>query len=266
MTTQQELNEVFENDRSQLRSFILRMTTHQEDTEDILQEAYIKASEKLESFIGESSLKTWVFAVASNLAKDLLRAKKRWPENVTDICREAALANRDFLGEMMQIRMTSPQGDFEIKEHIVFCFTCVGKSLPIEQQIALLLKDVYHFSVKEIAEITTVSDSDVKNYLHHGRKKMVTIFDHRCSLINKEGICHQCTELNGIFNPKQNAQEELMKIKMVKDATDTSKEKLFELRTQIVEEIDPFESGASDLQLRHLAHNHDLMEKTLEKK
>ena len=220
---------------------------------------------KSRSFKGESNLKTWVFTIASNLAKDLLRAKKRWPENVTDICREAALANRDFLGEMMQIRMMSTQGNFEIKEHIAFCFTCVGKSLPIEQQLALLLKDVYHFSVKEIAQITEAADSDIKNHLHHGRKKMVDIFDHRCSLINKKGICHQCTELNGIFNPKQDAQEELMKIRMVKDAANHSKEELFELRTKIVEELDPFESGASELQLRHLAHNHALMEKTLEK-
>ena len=41
--------------------------------------------------------------------------------------------------------------------------------------------------------------------------RTIEIFDQRCSLINKQGICHQCTELNGIFNPKQKAQEELIK-------------------------------------------------------
>jgi len=47
---------------------------------------------------------------------------------------------------------------------------------------------------------------------------MIEVFDHRCSLINKAGICHQCTELIGIFNPKQNVREEFMKIQMVRDA------------------------------------------------
>eukprot|EP00579_Thalassiosira_antarctica_P024442 CAMPEP_0201990084 /NCGR_PEP_ID=MMETSP0904-20121228/93190_1 /ASSEMBLY_ACC=CAM_ASM_000553 /TAXON_ID=420261 /ORGANISM="Thalassiosira antarctica, Strain CCMP982" /LENGTH=136 /DNA_ID=CAMNT_0048544333 /DNA_START=1095 /DNA_END=1502 /DNA_ORIENTATION=+ len=129
------------------------MTASTENTEDIIQETYIKAHKGLSSFKEESSLKTWVFAIASNLARDLLRNQKRWPENVTDICREKALSNRSFLEEMMGIRMTSEQGEFEIKEHITFCFGCVSKSLPIEQQVTLLLKEVYGFKVKEIAEI-----------------------------------------------------------------------------------------------------------------
>jgi RNA polymerase sigma-70 factor (ECF subfamily) len=58
----------------------------------------------------------------------------------------------------------------------------------------------------------------IKYYLHTGRGKMIEVFDKRCALINKEGACHQCTELNGIFNPKQNAQEEAVKIQMVRDA------------------------------------------------
>jgi len=84
----------------------------------------------------------------------------------------------------------------------------------------------------------------VKYYLHVGRSRMIEIFDNRCSLINKQGICHQCTELNGIFNPKQKSQEELVKIKMVKDAENKNKEQLFDLRMKILHELDPFDSGA----------------------
>ena len=148
-----ELTTAFEDCRPQLKSYILRMTASVEDTEDILQETYLKAHAKIDTFRGESTLKTWIFAIGSNLAKDHLKAKKRWTENVTDICREAALSNREFLGEMMHIRMTSPQGQFEIKEHITFCFTCISKSLPLEQHITLLLKEVYDFKIKEIVTI-----------------------------------------------------------------------------------------------------------------
>lgn len=250
----------FESFQGELKSFILRMTASVQDAEDIVQETYIKAHAKLNTFRGESSLKTWVFRIASNLAKDLLRSRKRWPETVTDICREEVLGNRQFFQEALHIRETSPQGNFEIKEHIAFCFTCISKSLPLEQQIALLLKEVYGFSVKEVASILDQTDAMVKYYLHTSRSKMIDIFDHRCALINKQGICHQCTELNGIFNPKQKAQEELVKIEMAKDAENKGKEELFDLRMKILQELDPFESGAAVLQLHHLEHNRKVME------
>lgn len=253
----------FESFRSQLESFVLRMTASVQDTEDIVQETFIKASSKIDGFRGESSIKTWVFAIASNLARDLLRAKKRWPENVTDICREAALGDRAFFEESLHIRQTSPQGHFEIKEHIAFCFTCVGKSLPLEQQITLLLKEVYGFKLKEIGRIMEQSEGMVKYHLHHGRSKMIEIFDRRCSLINQNGICHQCSELNGIYNPKQVAQEEIIKIKMAREADLHTKEVLFELRTKILRDLDPFHSAAAELQLHHLEHNRQVMEEHL---
>lgn len=79
----------------------------------------------------------------------------------------------------------------------------------------------------------------VKYYLHTGRSKMINIFEGRCALINKAGVCHKCPELNGIFNPKQNTQEELMKIDLVKEFEKGDKEHLFDLRMQILSEIDP---------------------------
>lgn len=260
-----KLNEAFEACRPQLRSYILRMTASVDDTNDIVQDTYLKALSNIDSFRGQSSLKTWIFSIASNLAKDNLRAKKRWTENVTDISREAALSNRQFFQEMMQIRTTSAQGNFEIKEHIAFCFTCLAKSLPLEQQLTLLLKEVYDFKVKEITDILDTTEAMVKYYLHTGRTKMINIFEGRCALINQEGICHQCTELNGIFNPKQKAQEEIVKIDMAREAENPDKSYLFDLRMQVVKGIDPFESGAAELQLHHLEHNRKVMENYLKK-
>lgn len=236
------------------------MTVSVADTEDIMQDTYLKAHEKLLTFRGDSTLKTWIFTIATNLTKDFLRSKKRWPENVTDICKEAALGNQEFFGEAMHIRETSPQGKFEIKEHIAFCFTCVSRSLPLEQQLAIFLKEVYDFRVKEIADILDQSEAMVKYHLHLGRSKMIEIFDRRCALISKEGACHQCTELNGIFNPQQKAQEEAVKIQMVREANKAEKQHLFDLRMTILQELDPFKSGAAELQLHHLEHNRRVME------
>jgi len=263
MTTDQ-LTIEFETFQRELRSFLLRMTASVQDAEDLVQETFLKAHSKIDTFRGESSLKTWVFSIASNLARDLLKSKKRWPENVTDICKDAARGNRQFFQEAMHIRQTSPQGNFEIKEHIAFCFTCVSKSLPLEGHLVLLLKEVYNFKVREISQILQMSEAMVKYHLHVSRRKMIEIFDHRCSLINKQGICHQCTELNGIFNPRQKAQEELVKIEMAREAENRSREELFELRMKILRELDPFESRAAELQLHHLEHNRQVMEKYLQ--
>ena len=262
--TMDQLTAEFELFQRELRSFLLRMTASVQDAEDIVQETYLKAHSKIDSFRGDSSLKTWVFSIASNLARDHLRSKKRWPENVTDICKDAALGNRQFFQEALQIRQTSPQGNFEIREHIAFCFTCVSKSLPLEGHLVLLLKEIYGFKTKEIAQILQMSEAMVKYHLHVSRSRMVEIFDHRCSLINKQGVCYQCTELNGIFNPKQNAQEELVKIEMAREAENRSRDELFDLRMKILQELDPFESGAAELQLHHLEHNRQVMEKYLE--
>ncbi len=259
-----DLTREFETVQGELRSFILRMTGSVQDAEDIVQETYIAARTKLDTFRGESSLKTWLFAIAANRARDLLRSKKRWPENVTDICRDAALSDPEFFQEAMDIRATSPQGHFEIKEHIALCFTCVSRSLPLEQQIALWLKEVYGFKVREIAGIMDLSEAMVKYYLRTSRQTMIAVFDRRCSLINKEGVCHQCTELNGIFNPKQSEQEALARVRMAQDAVSGDKEHLFDLRLQIMQELDPFESGAAELQLHHLEHNRRVMEAHLE--
>src|SRR5450432_670122 len=108
MTTEQ-LTKEFEQSGGQLKSYILRITASVADAEDIVQDTYIKATEKLDTFKEQSSIKTWLFAIASNLAKDNLRARKRWAENVTDITKEAALLNPQFFQEAMHIRTSSLQ-------------------------------------------------------------------------------------------------------------------------------------------------------------
>ncbi|HMN89579.1 MAG TPA: RNA polymerase sigma factor [Saprospiraceae bacterium] len=263
--TIEQFTTTFELARPQLKSYLLRITASVEDTEDIVQDTFIKASTKLDTFRAESTVKTWIFTIASNIAKDNLRAKKRWPANVTDICREKALANPNYFPEIANIMQTSPHAVFEIKEHITFCLTCISKSLPLEQQICILLKEIYEFKISEIAEILQTTEAMVKYYLHTSRSKMVSIFEGRCALINKEGVCHQCSELNGIFNPKQNFEEEKNKIEFAKKANDPNREHLLDLRFKIMKEIDPFNSKGSDLQLLHIQHNRIVMENYSEK-
>lgn len=260
-----QLNTEFERAKPQLKSFLLRLTASIHDAEDIVQDTYIKAHARLHTFRGDSALKTWIFSIASNLAKDNLKARRRWTENVTDIARAAALNDPQFFREAMHIAYTSPHGQFEVREHISFCLACISKSLPLEQQICLLLREVYEFKISELAQIMDTTEAITKYYLHAARSKMVTIFDNRCALVKKDGICHQCSELNGIFNPKQNFEEEKNKIEFARKAGDPDREYLLDLRLNILKEIDPFTSNGSELELHHLSFNEGVMEKYFER-
>lgn len=66
----------------------------------------------------------------------------------------------------------SPEGTFDMRDHIDHCFTCMAKTLAIEKQVALILKDVYDFSVKEIAVIIDKSQDVVKHLLQDARHTM----------------------------------------------------------------------------------------------
>lgn len=234
--------------QDQLKSYLFRITASRANAEDIAHDTFIKAFDKLNTFQNKSSLKTWVFQIATNLAYNQMKKRKRWTEDVSERAKKIVLENPKLTNRIEQVHQYATCSTYEIKEHIDTCFTCISKNLPIENQVALLLKDVYDFSVKEIMQIIDKSEGQVKYYIQTARKKMTDIFDKRCALINKNGICHQCTELNGWFNPKQNQNEAKLKIKMIRDAKKKDKLSLFKMRTELIKAINPLKSGGNELQ------------------
>ena len=112
----------------------------------------------------------------------------------------------------------------------------------------LILKDIYEFPIKEIMEIIGQTEGIVKYLLQKARKTMSNIFERRCALINKDGVCHQCSELNGWLNPKQNQQESLMRIEMVRASHKYQRESLYAMRAALVKHIDPLRSPGNELQ------------------
>lgn len=76
---------------------------------------------------------------------------------------------------------------------------------------------------------------------------MADIFDNRCALVNKKGVCLQCSELNGWFNPKTDQQKALMKIDIVKGSGKFKREELYQMRAVLMNPIDPLRSNGADL-------------------
>jgi RNA polymerase sigma-70 factor (ECF subfamily) len=239
---------LFAEFQNQLKSYLYRLLTDRNDADDLTHDAFIRAFDKLSTFKQDSSLKTWVFAIATHLAYDHLKKLKRWPADAQDQGANLAINTMEIAQTFRNVHQTSNAGAYEIKEHIDFCFTCISKTLPIENQVALILKDIYDFPIKEICLILDQTEGVVKHLLNDARSTMTGIYEHRCALINKNGVCDQCSQLNGIFNPKQDQQEQRMKLEMTKGSEKYNREELYALRAQLVKAIDPLHSTGTDLQ------------------
>jgi RNA polymerase sigma-70 factor (ECF subfamily) len=239
---------LFAEFQNQLKSYLYRLLTDRNDVEDLVHDTFIRAFDKISTFNQDSSLKTWVFKIGTNLAYDHLKKLKRWPADAQDQGANLAIHTEDIQKSFAIVHQTSNAGAYEMKEHIDFCFTCISKTLPIENQVALILKDIYDFQVSEICLILEKTEGVVKHLLNLSRDTMTNIFDNRCALVNKNGACDQCSQLNGIFNPKQDQQEQRMKLELVKASTKFDRTELFKLRTALIKAIDPLHSSGTDLQ------------------
>jgi RNA polymerase sigma-70 factor (ECF subfamily) len=235
-----EISKVYEDSLPKLKSYLYRLTCDREITNDLAQDTFMRAIEKRNQFNGKSSLTTWIFSIATNLALDWLRKRKRWSETAQDDSKALAQSDPTYRTDFLDINENSPAGAFEFKEHINFCFTCIAKTLPIEHQVTLILKDIYDFQVSDISVILSAPTGTVKHWLFSARQTMTEIFDRRCALVNKEGVCYQCSELNGLFNPKQKNLETVFPT--------ANKASFYALRTKLVKQIDPLSSNGSELE------------------
>lgn len=237
---------LFAEFQNQLKSYLYRLLTDRNDVDDLTHDTFIRAFTRISTFNRDSSLKTWVFRIATHLAYDHLRKQKRWQPDAQDRAADLAIGSEEIRQVFWMVHDTSPAGAYEMKEHIDYCFTCISKTLPIENQVTLILKNIYDFQVREICMILEKTEGVIKHLLNDARNTMTDIFEHRCALINKNGVCHQCSHINEIFNPKQDQQEELMKLELVKASKKYNREQLFALRTLLVKAIDPLHAAGTD--------------------
>lgn len=262
----QNFKEEFVSFKEELSSFVFRLVTNQQDVEDIVQDTFVKVDKSIDSFRGNSTFKTWVFAIATNTAKNYLKKRNRWSENAQDYGANLHMQSEDHWNRFIDVFNSTPDKIYEIEEHISYCFNCINKTLETSQQICLLLKEVYEFKISEIMEISGLSEGKVKHALANARKNMVRIFDNRCALVNKQGACHQCTSLTGILNPKQNAQIKANEIEMVKNSNSHDKEHLFNLRMDIIKRIDPLNAPNSLVNIYMLENCEDWVKEGKRKK
>lgn len=161
-----------------LTSFCYRMLGSMDDAEDAVQETSIRVWQSRSTFRQDSSFKTWVYRIASNLCLDKLRQSKRraLPVDLFDPA-VAIVEPRDTLPDSAWIWPSTGFGDDPAdrlvrRETLRLCFIALLQTLPPRQRAALILKDVFEWSSKQIAETLAMSPVAVNSALQRARETM----------------------------------------------------------------------------------------------
>jgi RNA polymerase sigma-70 factor (ECF subfamily) len=225
--------------RKPLIGYIYRMVTHRQDAEDLLQDVLVRVLQNIHDYRGEAPFKSWLFGIATHVCLDHLRHKKRWRVEAQKIGEDEANADPEALPRLMELTRR-PEFRFEIREHIAFCFSCVSRTLPPEEQAAIMLKEVQGFTSQEAAAILSISEPVFRHRLTAAREKMMGDFEGLCALINKTGVCYQCRALREISG-EANRGPDLVQIEVAPGLA-VNPENLFDARLAIVRDSE-LESG-----------------------
>ncbi|MEM9072550.1 MAG: RNA polymerase sigma factor [Myxococcota bacterium] len=184
-----------------LRGYVHRMVGHRADAEDVFQTVLVKALERQKSLRSDASFRSWIFQIATRTCIDHLRRQTRWrpfsQRYIEDEC-HATPPKREMVFRATQ----EAEFAYDVREHVAFCFACVGRSLAPERQAAIVLREILGFTNQEAADILEWTEPTLRRRLAEGRREMEQTFDGLCSLINKDGVCRQCASFRNVSAKK----------------------------------------------------------------
>src|SRR5919197_5859229 len=170
--------------RSELHALCYRMLGSVHDAEDALQEALLRAWRGLGRFEGRSSLRSWLYTIATNAS---LTAIERRPKRVLPIdYGPASDPHGDGLGvpptESVWVEpypdeaigledgYASPEARYELRESVELAFVAALQHLPTNQRAALILREVLGFTAEETADSLDTTVASVNSALQRARK------------------------------------------------------------------------------------------------
>lgn len=170
--------QLLEKMKPELTAFCYRMLGSIDDADDAVQEIYIRVWQSWSSFRQESSHKTWIYRIASNLCLDKLRQAKRrvLPVDLSDPA-GSIIEPRETLPDSSWIWLApdfgeNPEDALIRKDTLQLCFIALLQTLPPRQRAVLILKDVFDWSSKQIAETLGMSPAAVNSALQRARETM----------------------------------------------------------------------------------------------
>ncbi len=146
---------------SRLFGLTVRMLGNRTDAEDMLQDIFLTAHRKLQSYRGDARLGTWLFRLATNLCLDHLRSKSARMSHATSSLDDDNAAEQ---------ASPSPGAVLGTVQHIDL-ERAVAK-LPQGCRAAFLLHDVEGFEHREVASMLGISEGTSKSQVHKARLKL----------------------------------------------------------------------------------------------
>lgn len=182
---QDQFQEVYRSEYKKMYSIVYRITYSHHDTEEVLQEGFIKAYRHLSSFDGKSKLSTWIYRIIINESYRFMKTWHKLP--LTSITEEKGISERMFF---KSLETTNDMEDelivHEMREKCMHGFlNCV----PQRGRACFLLKTTMGLKNREIAQVLDITESNVKVLLHRTRKQLRDMYEMRCSLVDPEKPC-----------------------------------------------------------------------------
>ncbi len=181
---QQAFERLVEPYRREILVHCYRILGSFEDAEDMLQETLLRVWNHLDSFEARSSLRTWLYKIATNASLDALDSRRVRglprelyergdPKNSLPQPMQPATWVEPFPDEMIDGQPNIyPEALYEVRESITLAFVAALQKLPGRQRAALLLHDVMGWSANETAEILDMTSVAVNSALQRARETM----------------------------------------------------------------------------------------------
>jgi len=185
MIDQNEFGMMVEPHRRELHVHCYRMVGSVHDAEDLVQETFLRAWRRRETYEGRASLRAWLYKIATNLCLDSLEKR---PRRLLPITRQAvstfdepippAVTEPIWLEPFPDDRLPSSDGNpeisFSVRENITVAFIAALHLLPPRQRAVLIMRDVLEWQASEVSELLGLTVPAVKSALHRARSTLAT--------------------------------------------------------------------------------------------
>jgi RNA polymerase sigma-70 factor (ECF subfamily) len=153
-----------------------------QDAEDALQEVLLRAWRALGRFEGRSSLRSWLYTIATNTCLNLIskRPKRVLPVDYSPATEPSAGPGEPVIEQVwvepypdeiigLEDGYAAPDASYEMRESVELAFVAALQNLPANQRAVLILREVLGFSAKEVAEALDTSTASVNSALQRAR-------------------------------------------------------------------------------------------------
>jgi RNA polymerase sigma-70 factor (ECF subfamily) len=187
--------------RKELHAHCYRMLGSLHDTEEAMQEAMLRVWRHIDGFEERSSLRSWLYKIATNTCLDLIaRRKKRLLPEEYGPKADPHLPPGEPVAEGVWIEpypdealaiedgRASPDAGYEEREAVELAFVAAMQHLPPRQRAVLILREVLGFSAKEVGETLDTSVPSVNSALQRARKVVETRLPERSQQVTLRSL------------------------------------------------------------------------------